>query len=86
MLSAVCRSHNGHEHDQSVYGDYRQQHGRKVQHWISLRSLTHSEGFGFGSRHRARVYNESVANLRTGEVIRVRDARGALVLSTDPSK
>ena len=33
-----------------------------------------------------RVYNESIAKLRAGEVIRVRDAAGALVLSTDPTE
>jgi hypothetical protein len=32
-----------------------------------------------------RVCQESLPNLRAGEVIRVRDAAGALVLSTDPS-
>jgi len=33
-----------------------------------------------------RVYDESIAKLRAGEVIRVRDAAGALVLSTDPTE
>jgi hypothetical protein len=33
-----------------------------------------------------RVYNESVANLRSGETIRVRDAAGALLLSTNPTE
>jgi hypothetical protein len=33
-----------------------------------------------------RVYNESIAKLRADEVIRVRDAAGALVLSTDPTE
>jgi hypothetical protein len=30
-----------------------------------------------------RVYNESVAHLHTGEVIRVRDAARALIISSD---
>jgi hypothetical protein len=30
-----------------------------------------------------RVYQEALANLRTGDTIRVRDANGALVLSSD---
>jgi hypothetical protein len=33
-----------------------------------------------------RVCRESIPNLRIGEVIRVRDAAGALVLSTDPTE
>ena len=34
----------------------------------------------------ARVYDEAVAKLRNGEVIRVRDAAGALVMSSDSSE
>jgi hypothetical protein len=30
-----------------------------------------------------RVYDEAVAKLRTGEVIRVRDSAGALIFSSD---
>src|SRR5262245_55649690 len=49
MLSAVYRTHNGQEHNQSVCGDYRQQRdGIQVQHWISLGALTHPRRFGFG--------------------------------------
>jgi len=33
-----------------------------------------------------RVYQESVAKLRAGETIRVRDAAGALVFSSDPNE
>jgi hypothetical protein len=33
-----------------------------------------------------RVFDEAVAKLGTGEVIRVRDARGALVLSSDQTE
>jgi hypothetical protein len=33
-----------------------------------------------------RVYDESVAKLRTGDVIRVRDSARALVFSSDPNE
>jgi len=33
-----------------------------------------------------RVYQEAVAKLRIGEVIRCRDASGTLVLSSDPAE
>ena len=33
-----------------------------------------------------RVYDEAVAKLRTGEVIRCRESAGALVLSSEPSE
>jgi len=33
-----------------------------------------------------RVCQESIPNLRTGEVIRVRDAAGALVFSSHPTE
>ena len=34
----------------------------------------------------ARVYDEAVAKLRIGEVIRVRDVSGGLVMSSDPNE
>ena len=33
-----------------------------------------------------RVYQEALANLRTGETLRVKDASGALVLSSNSSE
>jgi hypothetical protein len=33
-----------------------------------------------------RVYQEALANLRTGETLRIKDANGALVLSSDTSE
>jgi hypothetical protein len=33
-----------------------------------------------------RVYQEALANLRTGETLKVRDANGALLLSSDTSE
>ena len=39
-----------------------------------------------GAEAAQRVYEEALANLRTGETLRVKDASGALVLSSNSSE
>jgi len=55
----------------------------KVELWKPVDDTPHLLAVTESFEAAEKVYQEAVANLRVGEVVRVRDAVGTLLLSTD---
>ena len=55
----------------------------KVELWRPVDDTPHLLAVRASFQAAEKVYQKAVANLRVGEVVRVRDALGTLLLSTD---
>ena len=55
----------------------------KVELWKPVNDTPHLLAVRVSFEAAEKAYQEAVANLRVGEVVRVRDAVGTLLLSTD---
>ena len=55
----------------------------KVELWKPVDDTPHLLAVRVSFQAAEKVYQKAVANLRVGEVVRVRDALGTLLLSTD---
>jgi len=55
----------------------------KVELWKPVHDTPHLLAVRVSFEAAEKAYQEAVANLRVGEVVRVRDALGTLLLSTD---
>jgi hypothetical protein len=55
----------------------------KIELWKPVDDTPHLLGVAVNFEAAEKAYQEAVANRRVGEVVRVRDALGTLLLSTD---
>jgi len=58
----------------------------EVEFWKPLDDTPHLLAVKASFEAAKKAYHEAVANLRVGEVVRVRDAVGTLLLSTDANE
>jgi hypothetical protein len=58
----------------------------KVELWKPVEDAPHLLAVRASFEAAEKAYQEAIANLRVGEVVRVRDAVGTLLLSTDADK
>jgi hypothetical protein len=55
----------------------------KIERWKPVDDVPHLLAVKMTFEAAEKAYQEAVANLRVGEVVRMRDALGTLLLSTD---